>query len=132
MTISSVLVSEQLRPYFLPIHFGQLFLTAEQAVYNNLGFLCEQYKGAYWHFFELGNGGVYMAPDLNELLTICVPGNGYHGQVSADAAGIIATLFALNQLCNKSQSEKMLILYELLLDFSGEHRESREIFASID
>ena len=38
------------------------------------------------------------SPDLADRLEIEVDGNGFRGELSADAAGIVATLFALGQL----------------------------------
>jgi hypothetical protein len=45
----------------------------------------------------LSDGGFYMAPDLADRLEE-VDGNGFRGELSADAAGIVATPFALGQL----------------------------------
>jgi hypothetical protein len=42
-------------------------------------------------YYELSNGGFYMAPCLDKKLTMFVEGNGYEGILSADAAGIVAS-----------------------------------------
>ena len=91
-----------------------------------------QYNGAYWHFYELSNNGFYMAPDLDEDLTLFIESNGYEGEVSPDAAGIIATLYALNHLCHTTRSEKLIDAYYLLRDYVGQHAEASKIYSAID
>jgi hypothetical protein len=93
---------------------------------------CKAYQGGYWHFYKLGNEGIYMAPEIDEPLNLCVPGNGFQGQVSADAAGIIATLYTLNYTCHTSQSERFLNLYHLLLNYAHQHPERHNIAGAID
>ena len=73
-------------------------MLGEPLVYAWLDRLSADYNGGQWDFFELSNGGFYMAPVMPGPLRIDVHGNYYSGTVSADAAGVIATLFALGQL----------------------------------
>ncbi|HAU3562013.1 TPA: antirestriction protein, partial [Legionella pneumophila] len=74
----------------------------------------------------------YLAPDMDEPLPIYVEGNGYDGEVSADAAGIITTLCVLNQLCWKTKSDKTIQQYYLLRDYIEYHKEAADIYAAID
>ncbi|MGQ3890225.1 antirestriction protein [Legionella sp. CNM-1927-20] len=69
-----------------------------------------------------------MALDLDEPLNLYVPENGYQGQVSADAAGIIATFYTLNYLYYTNRSD----LYHLLLNYAHQHPERRKIAGAID
>jgi hypothetical protein len=97
--VTASLVAEAQRLDFLPTYFGpRLMMRGEALVYAWLRRLCEHYSGAYWHYYTLSDGGFYMAPRLAESLAIEVDGNGFRGELSADAAGIVATLFALGQL----------------------------------
>jgi len=73
-----------------------------------------------------------MAPDMDDLLPIFIDLNGYEGKVSADAAGIIASMFALNYLCNESASDKIIDQYYLLRDFASCHSEANSILQAID
>ncbi|HEN5591473.1 TPA: antirestriction protein, partial [Legionella pneumophila] len=117
---------------FLPKHFGTMMIRAEQAIYNTLKVMCSSYEGGYWRFYELSNRGFYLAPDMDEPLPIYVEGNGYDGEVSADAAGIITTLCVLNQLCWKTKSDKTIQQYYLLRDYIEYHKEAADIYAAID
>ncbi|ANN97224.1 TPA: antirestriction protein [Legionella pneumophila] len=130
--ITSKLVSDQQRLSFLPKHFGTMMIRAEQAIYNTLKVMCSSYEGGYWRFYELSNRGFYLAPDMDEPLPIYVEGNGYDGEVSADAAGIITTLCVLNQLCWKTKSDKTIQQYYLLRDYIEYHKEAADIYAAID
>ena len=130
--IKALLVNEDQRLSFLPKYFGKRMIAAEQGIYNTLSKLCTNYKGAFWNFYELNNGGFYMAPCLDEQFEIFVESNGYEGILSADAAGIVATLYVVNHLCWIDKAEKMINQYYLLRDFAAEHSEANEIYAAID
>jgi hypothetical protein len=115
----------------LPRHFGRYMMRVEDAIYTFLRELAQEYRGGYWHFYELSNGGFYMAPQLG-LLDLQVDGNGYAGRMSADAAGITACLFAFSHLSFQIQNDLISRHYYALRDFALEHAEARAIFAAID
>jgi len=99
-------VAEKDRLDFLPRYFTpRWMLHGESLVYAWMrrlspglsgGYLLG-YQGGYWEFYTLSNSGFYLAPTGQEMRLI-VEGNYFDEVVSADAAGIIATLFALNDL----------------------------------
>jgi hypothetical protein len=135
--ITSNLVAENNRLSFLPLCFGKRFMrTGESLVYSWLGTLCQEYSGAYWHYYLLSNGGFYMAPSFSEKLHVVVAGNGFSGELSANAAGIVATLFALGTLssqCVQDVACDMLMdHYWALRRFVREHAEAASILAAID
>lgn len=130
--ITAKLVHDDHRLSFLPKHFGSMLASAEQDIYTILRHICSSYTGGYWHFYELSNGGFYLAPDMDELLPIFIESNGYDGLLSADAAGIITTLYVLNRLTWVTESEKTINQYYLLRDYIAHHKEAREIYAAID
>jgi hypothetical protein len=59
-------------------------------------------------------------------------GNYYQGEMSADAAGITASLFSINELANRTSDDSLINAYHLLLDFAREHEEAQEILSAID
>ena len=135
--VTASLVSENERFSFLPRYFGRKsFFLGEPLVYSWLDRLSEDYTGGFWNFYEVSNGGFYMAPAGDSLYRIEVEGNGYHGQVSADAAGIIATFFALGQLAATVQDADecgpLIDRYHFLLEFADAHPEGGAIFQAID
>ena len=116
----------------LPRHFGRHMLTVESAVYAFMRRLANQYSGGYWAFFELSNGGFYMAPECDTELSIGVDGNGFEGTMSADAAGITVCLFALSHLSFQIADESIAEHFHRLRDFALEHAEASAILAAID
>jgi hypothetical protein len=77
-----------------------------------------------------------MAPLMPSPLRIEVHGNYYSGSVSADAAGLIATLFAVSQLAgqviNSDECGLLIDRYHSLLEFADSHAEGSAIFQAID
>jgi Antirestriction protein len=116
----------------LPRHFGRHMLTVEHAVYAFMRELSNKYTGGYWNYLELSNGGFYMAPTHEAPFNVCVDTNGFEGQMSADAAGITACLFALSHLSFRIPQESIARHFHLLRDFALDHAEASEILAAID
>ncbi len=132
--ITSSLVSEDARLDFLPNFFGpRRMMRGESLVYDWLGTLSKDYRGGYWNFYKLSNGGFYMAPERSDKLRLIVEGNWFDDELSPDAAGIVATLFALSQLANEFQDERLIDLFYLLREYVAEgHPEGGLIFQAID
>jgi hypothetical protein len=120
------------RLQILPRHFGRHMLTVEYAVYAFMRKLANQYAGGYWNYFELSNGGFYIAPKHATSFNVCIDTNGFEGQMSADAAGITACLFALSHLSFQIQHESIASHFHQLRDYALEHAEASVILAAID
>lgn len=131
-SIVATIVPESRRMEFLPLHFGvKMMMRLEIGVYGWMSRLCSAYNGGLWAFIELSNGGAYMVPTGAEYFDLRVEGNGFDGRVSPDAAGVIATTFALNELIWKGHDaarEK----YDQLYDFIVEHADREAILRAID
>jgi hypothetical protein len=120
------------RLQILPRHFGRHMLTVEHAVYAFMRKLANKYTGGYWNYFELSNGGFYMAPAHDTPFNVGVDTNGFEGQMSADAAGITACLFALSHLSFQIAHESIAEHYHQLRDFALDHAEASTILSAID
>jgi hypothetical protein len=116
----------------LPKHFGRDMLTVDYATYAFMRKLAKDYAGGYWTFFELSNGGFYMAPECETTFQVCVDSNGFDGAMSADAAGITACLFALSHLSFQVSNQSIADHFHLLRDFALGHAEAGAILAAID
>ena len=129
--VTASLVDEKSRLFFLPSYFGQrLMLRGEALVYNWMKSLSEDYNGGDWNYYKLSNGGFYMAPASAKPYRIAC--DGFEGEFSADAAGIVATLYALGQLANATEDDHLIEQYHLLRDYVGEHPEGILIYRAID
>ena len=112
--------------------FGKNHILAEQLVYKWMDTLSQEYKGGYWRIYQLSNGGFYMAPARDKGFTVYCPGFGDEVHLSADAAGLVACLFAINQLANQTHQDSLIRLYYLVRDYALIHPEVEGILRAID
>jgi len=133
-------VADALRPGFMARLFGTRILgLGEAQVFNWMDRLSPDYGGGYWEFFELSNGGLFLAPedaccplvDGQRRLRIRVDGNGYEGLMSPQAAGLLATSFALNHLLFAGHHH-LEGPFLALTDFICEHPEGTELHRALD
>lgn len=127
-------VPDDRRMDFLPRLFGpRLFLIGEQTVFGFMERLSPtDYDGGLWQFHELDGMPLYLAPTSKPRFHLSWDGNGYEGEVSADGAGIIATLFAFSHLSFRHDAVELLDGFARLYDHAADHPEAREIFRAID
>src|SRR5699024_4959691 len=93
--ITSTLVSDEERLNFLPRVMGKYYLKGESLVYAWMRKLCYSYDGGFWDFYELSNGGFFLAPSTDEQFILRL----YEEEkLSSTGSGIVVTLFALGQL----------------------------------
>jgi hypothetical protein len=131
--IAATKVDGQRRPTILFQHFPSSFVIMESSVYGFTDKVCKDCLGGSWEFYELSNGGFYMAPSRLGLIDVDVPfGNLYNGKMSADALGITVCLFAYNFLAEEHPACDFGDLYWLLRTFARNHAEASAIFAAID
>ena len=130
----ATLVPEARRMAFLPALFSPvLMLVGERAVYQFMSWLApDDYTGGLWHFHERAGQPLFLSPDSDKRFRIFCETNGYMGEVSAEAAGIIATLFALSHLSFQHEADQLSEAYMRLYEFAGDHSEAGEIFKAID
>jgi hypothetical protein len=112
------------------IHFP---LQLEPVIYGITDRMAEDYNGAYWDFFTLSNGGFYMAPAENRIFHVKCQ-NMYEGDLSADALGITACLYAYSNLSfsNGRFARVCARQYHLLREYMMEHPEVRAILGATD
>ena len=133
-TITAQLVAEENRLETLPKHFGRYLMQVENMVYHFARRLVPAYTGGLWHFYELSNGGFYMAPDAKSM-HLYVDGNGFDCEMSADAIGLTVCLFTFSHGSFQfpdDPDETFARHYHLARDFSYFHPEARFISAAID
>lgn len=135
MTVITTLVPERRRLSITEKYFKHFFpFQVEPVIYYFASQLSSSYGGGYWHFYTLSNGGFYMAPDFTKSFTL-VSMNGFEGQVSADALGVIVCLYAYSYLSSSKETDLTEICashYHRLRDFAFEHGEAKAIFSAID
>lgn len=135
---TELIYSEQLNDNQRVRHTAHLFgidfpMRLEPTVFHLAGQLSTIYRGGYWHFYTLSNGGFYMAPCGNSQFEISSE-NGFEGQLSGDGLGITACLYAYSLLSFRDGSfgEICAEQYHLLRAFALDHAEVGVIMAAID
>lgn len=125
-------VSRRERMAFLPKHFGKRYLQGEAMLFDWARRLCAQYSGGSWAFFDLSNGGFYVAPEMKSPVEVSWSLNGYQGRMSIDAFGIVVTLFTLCHMAELCGDPALTEKYYALHAFALQHAECKEIFKAID
>lgn len=110
--------------------FGRDCIMIECATYGWMGYIAPGYTGGQWQGYTLSNGGFFMCPVVEDAVAISVESNGYEGVLSSEAAGIVASLFALCTVAQKS--ERVAEHFHLLREYALDHPEASEIFRAID
>jgi hypothetical protein len=112
------------------IHFP---LQLEPVIYGITDRMAEDYSGGYWDYFELSSGGFYMAPSGDHIYHVKCD-NMFEGDLSADALGITACLYAYSNLSfsNGGFAQECARQYHRLREYMMEHPEVRGILGATD
>ncbi len=133
-SITRQLVADDQRTTITADLFGVYFpLQLEPFIYAMKSKLSEDYSGGFWHFYQLGNGGFYMAPDITGQFQV-VSENGFECFMSGDALGITACLYAFSNLSfgQVEFAETCAQHYHWLRAYMFEHAEAGNILRLID
>ncbi|MBK9440756.1 MAG: antirestriction protein [Comamonadaceae bacterium] len=108
-------------------------LQLEPTVFQFAEQLAENYDYGYWEFFMLSNGGFYMALRPDAIYNVSCE-NGFDGQMTADALGIVACLYAYSNLSfgDGEFAEACANHYHWLREYAMDHAEMRSILRAID
>jgi Antirestriction protein len=130
--VTARLVDDARRLGTLPRYFEDRMMRFEGAVFDWMHRIAPDYRGGFWQFYDLSNGGFYMAPDRGSY-RLRIDTNGFDGTMSADAAGITTCLFACSHLSfNDPKGELFAERFYQLREYALEHPEASEIVAAID
>ena len=139
-SIQAKILTGSRRLAFLPKHYGKAMLLVESVVYENAKEICDAYRGGYWEYVDLSNGGAFMFPRGDAAnMTVSIHGNGYTGELSREAFGILTTLYALSvvsmhvyQQGHEADADRLSTQYHRLRDYMLEHPEREALFAAAD
>ena len=133
--IKRVLIKESDRVMHTANLFGFHFpIHLEPLIYATADRLSPDYTGGYWDFYTLSNGGFYMAPAGNAVFRVICE-NGFEGELSADAFGITACLYAYSHLSFSGMlgfADTCAQQYHWLRKYALDHPEAEGIMAAID
>ncbi|MEN8108479.1 MAG: antirestriction protein [Pseudomonadota bacterium] len=132
--VTRELVPEDRRLAITETLFGMAFpLRLEPVIYGITDRMAEDYKGGYWEFYTLSNGGFYMAPAVDRCFHVTCD-NQFEGDLSSDALGITSCLYAYSNLSFASSNfaRECARHYHLLREYMMEHPEVRAILGATD
>jgi hypothetical protein len=134
-TLPRTELADDARAAYTGALFGLHFpLRLEPAIYAITDRLAPAYTGGYWRFWRLGNEGFYMAPDAEETFEVNSM-NGWQGELSADALGIVCCLTAYSHLSFGGPevfARTCAKHYHLLRDGMMEHPEVEGVLCATD
>jgi hypothetical protein len=115
---------------FFGIHFP---LQIEPVVYGVTERMAGDYSGGFWDFYTLSNGGFYMAPSTDRVFHVTCD-NMFEGDLSGDALGITACLYAYSHLSFSGGgfARECARHYHRLREYMFEHPEVRAILGATD
>ncbi|ALU52624.1 antirestriction protein [Klebsiella sp. 1SOBk12mer] len=137
-TLTATLLPDEQRIGFWPQYFGNIpqWITLEPHIFAWMDRLCADYSGGIWCFYTLSNDGAFMAPEPgsgdDEKWTLFNPMNGNGAEVSAEAAGIAASLMAYSHHAMRTECDAMTEHYYRLRDYALNHAECNTIMRIID
>jgi hypothetical protein len=132
--IINTIVPESERMNIVDGLFGMAYmLKLEPAVFSIAEALASEYTGGYWEFYDLSNGGFYMAPRHDTEFTVSCE-NGFQGKLSPDAFGISVCLYAFSELSfvGDRMAQTCAQQYHLLREYVAQHSEASVIYRTID
>jgi hypothetical protein len=133
-SITRRLVPESERMAFVDKLFGLSYvLKLEPTVFRFAEQLAANYDYGYWEFFSLNNGGFYFAPRTDTIYIVSCD-NGFDGQMTADALGVTACLYAYSNLSFDDGvfAQTCANHFHWLREFAMDHAEVRSILRAID
>ena len=132
--VTHTLVPENQRMAVVDRLFGMRFpLELEPFIYGITERMAEDYSGGLWTFYTLSNGGFYMASSGDDVFHVTCD-NMFEGDLSADALGITACLYAYSNLsfADGRFARVCACHYHRLREYMMEHPEVRSILGAID
>lgn len=128
------IVKESDRGPYTAARFGVRFLWLESYVFDSAASLSNDYEGGLWEFYVLSNGGFYMAPRCECTFHVACA-NGFAGELSADAFGLVASLYAFSLLSFSADQEfaaQSAEQYHALRDYAAQHPEATNVWRATD
>jgi hypothetical protein len=110
---------------------GRDCVVLEHTIYDLLCTLTDDHDGGFWDYFQLSNGGFYMAPKSAKSFHIFCSRNGFERDTCANTAGIIATAMAYSHLTGRPRGSYFARAYERLSDFIFQQSDADTIRAAL-
>lgn len=124
-------VNPECRGDILPSRVGRHYLKFEMHIFHLSDCLLEEYTGGLWDFYDLSNGGFYMAINREGGFTYENTDNYFKEHMSSDAACIAVNLMVFSRL-SFTHPDPFAELFHQLRDYALQHEEAALIHRAID
>ncbi len=131
MTITKTRIAKG-RTAILPKYFDNQFIRFEMAIYSLAEHFIKEYRGGFWEFYSLSNGGFYMAFNSDKPVTFDNPDNYFCKEMDADTASIVVNLYVNSLLSFDYPDAPFGERYHQLRDYALELPEAGIIALAID
>ena len=130
---ANVITDDSCKLSILPKYLGSpgRMILGESFIFDAMGSLNPKYTGGEWQFVELSNGSFYMRVRDGEPAYLTSP-NGTTLLVSGDGAGVVASLFGIRRLAERTESDLVIGTHRQLEAFARQHLEWAQIQRLID
>lgn len=93
----------------------------------------DAYNGGYWDLNITSNNALYISLSTDEPVRLVSPLNYADETMSADAAGLVLTIYASSYGMHKfSEDAYILETYDKLMEVVGDHPEASKIYRLLD
>lgn len=132
--ITAAMVQAEARIAVLPSFFPGIYGRVESAIYDWMRRMVPGYTGGYWEFCTLSNGGMFLYPRKTDGGTFHVEwyGNGFVGDLSPEATGLVMTLMAMSHLSFDIADERLSDNFCDVREYALQLPEAGQIFAVLD
>ncbi len=118
--------------------FEDHFIDTENAVYSFAENIVVGYRGEFWDFYRLSNGGFFISPRkalLYDIMTSFASqmffGNDFRGEMSARATGLVVCIYAYEFMAKGTLEQVFVTQSRLLKEYAVQHPERAKIMAAI-
>ncbi|MBL4842173.1 MAG: antirestriction protein [Thalassospira sp.] len=133
LTEFSTRVPELQRAETMHQYWGDRCVNLEMFVFRFMDNFNEAYNGGYWDFNITHNNALYISLSTDKPVRLVSPLNYADETMSADAAGVVLTIFACSYALDKfPDAEEILATYDRLMDVFGDHPEASKIYRLLD
>lgn len=77
--------------------YGQFAIPFETAICRAMSLMATEYRGGSWSGWQLEDGALFVSPATDPMRLVS-PVNNYRGVMTAEAAGLVASVQALHHL----------------------------------
>jgi hypothetical protein len=114
-------------------YWGDRCVSLEMFVFSFMNTFNDAYNGGYWDLNITSNNALYISLSTDEPVRLVSPLNYADETMSADAAGLVLTIYASSYGMHKFPEDAYILeTYDKLMEVVGDHPEASKIYRLLD